>query len=317
MNGHIHMKYLNRLIFQENQEIYCTNCYLLQKLRLPQKLWVTKLMSHDNNLLTVTSYLCCFTQALSTKWFLVMFSKCINNWHFSRYLKNRSSNQVFLSIFRTSYHLTLCQPTENIIVCSWSLKTVWTQIRPDKMSGLIWIQTVWHWWFSWKNFLKKLDFWKKSANDRKNHEKLPSKQRVNPSSGNQSIADIMCYLFFIYRVHKLAWPCSPVYYVQTELRPESLFHKYPIHLTWFTQSKAWIYPVLKQSSLKSQLIRIHTVFHSVHWNHASNQGKVQYIKISSKIRVTGTAGSPSNDNKRFFFIFCWLRKNLDPVNILI
>ena len=30
------------------------------------------------------------------------------------------------------------------VVCCKSLQTVWTQIRPDKMSGLIWIQTVRH-----------------------------------------------------------------------------------------------------------------------------------------------------------------------------
>ena len=35
------------------------------------------------------------------------------------------------------------------------LQTVWTQIRPDKTFGLIWIQTVWHWWYSWKIFWKK------------------------------------------------------------------------------------------------------------------------------------------------------------------
>ena len=41
-------------------------------------------------------------------------------------------------------------------VCCYFFQTVWTQIRPDKMSGLIWIQTVWHWWYSWKKFSKKL-----------------------------------------------------------------------------------------------------------------------------------------------------------------
>ena len=30
------------------------------------------------------------------------------------------------------------------VVCWWSLQTDWTQIRPNKMSGLIWIRTVWH-----------------------------------------------------------------------------------------------------------------------------------------------------------------------------
>ena len=30
------------------------------------------------------------------------------------------------------------------VVCWYPLQTVWTQIRPDKKSGLIWIRTVWH-----------------------------------------------------------------------------------------------------------------------------------------------------------------------------
>ena len=35
-----------------------------------------------------------------------------------------------------------------------NLKTVWTQTRSDKMLGLIWIQTLW--WYFWKNFSKYL-----------------------------------------------------------------------------------------------------------------------------------------------------------------
>ena len=42
------------------------------------------------------------------------------------------------------------------VVCRLPLQTVWTQIRPDGMSGLIWIQAVWHWWYL-----------KKSAHDKK------------------------------------------------------------------------------------------------------------------------------------------------------
>ena len=48
---------------------------------------------------------------------------------------------------------------------------VWTQIRPNRTSGLVRIQTVWHSvGFFWNNFLKKLilkkaDLEKKSADD--------------------------------------------------------------------------------------------------------------------------------------------------------
>ena len=40
------------------------------------------------------------------------------------------------------------------------------QIRPDKTSGLIWSQTVLHWWYSWKSFSKKLIL-NKPADDKK------------------------------------------------------------------------------------------------------------------------------------------------------
>ena len=59
------------------------------------------------------------------------------------------------------------------------LQTVWTQIRPDKTSGLIWIQTVSHPDGILKEFFEKVDFGKKiSAEDKKNHEKLPSMGKV-------------------------------------------------------------------------------------------------------------------------------------------
>ena len=40
------------------------------------------------------------------------------------------------------------------------------------VSGLIWIQAVWHWWYSWKNFSKKLIL-KKSADDKKSMKNYP------------------------------------------------------------------------------------------------------------------------------------------------
>ena len=46
-------------------------------------------------------------------------------------------------------------------------KKMWTQFRPNKMSGLIWIQTVWHFDGIFKRILGKVDFEKKSADDEK------------------------------------------------------------------------------------------------------------------------------------------------------
>ena len=44
---------------------------------------------------------------------------------------------------------------------SWyPLQTVWTQVRPDKMSGLIWIQTVWHFDGNLERIFWKSWFWK-------------------------------------------------------------------------------------------------------------------------------------------------------------
>ena len=48
---------------------------------------------------------------------------------------------------------------------------VWTQIRPDKMSGLIWIQTDTLVFL--KEFFEKVDFEKKSADDKKNMQNYP------------------------------------------------------------------------------------------------------------------------------------------------
>ena len=52
------------------------------------------------------------------------------------------------------------------------MQTVRTQIRSNKMLGLILILTVWHWWYSWC-FPQIVDFVKS-----KKHGKLPSRQRV-------------------------------------------------------------------------------------------------------------------------------------------
>ena len=54
------------------------------------------------------------------------------------------------------------------------LQTVWTQIRPDKMSGLIWVQTVCHSDGIPETILRKSSFLKKNHKTTKKHVKLPS-----------------------------------------------------------------------------------------------------------------------------------------------
>ena len=45
------------------------------------------------------------------------------------------------------------------VVCWYLLHTVLTRIRPDKMSGLIWVQTVWHMLIIFlKEFFEKVNF---------------------------------------------------------------------------------------------------------------------------------------------------------------
>ena len=60
------------------------------------------------------------------------------------------------------------------VVCWLPLQTVWTQIRPDKMSGLIWMQTVWHSDGIPERIFRKMCFWKQSADDK--NTKLTSMQ---------------------------------------------------------------------------------------------------------------------------------------------
>ena len=53
------------------------------------------------------------------------------------------------------------------VVCWYLLQTVWNQIRPDKTSGLIWIQTVWHSDGIPERIFRKCWFWNKSADDKR------------------------------------------------------------------------------------------------------------------------------------------------------
>ena len=64
------------------------------------------------------------------------------------------------------------------VVCSWPLQTDWTKIRPDKMSGLIWIQSVWHSDGIPERIFRKVYF-ENNRQRTKKHEKFPRGQRVN------------------------------------------------------------------------------------------------------------------------------------------
>ena len=129
----------------------------------------------------------------------------INRNHFMIFLENHyltvfeQKQQIYLRVWISAYylylhqmedlgqvfghcHLTLCLSAANFVICCWSLQTVWTQIRPDILSGLIWIQTVWHSECVPEGiFLKNLTL-KKVNRRQKCHEKLPSMQRVKKSS---------------------------------------------------------------------------------------------------------------------------------------
>ena len=47
---------------------------------------------------------------------------------------------------------------ENVNISIWLLNHLCRLLITfaNSLLGLIWIQTVWHWWYSWKNFSKKL-----------------------------------------------------------------------------------------------------------------------------------------------------------------
>ena len=63
------------------------------------------------------------------------------------------------------------------VVCWKYLQTAWTQIRPDILSGLIWIQTLWRSDGIPERIFRKVSFWKNQQTT-KEHEKLPSMQCV-------------------------------------------------------------------------------------------------------------------------------------------
>ena len=68
------------------------------------------------------------------------------------------------------WHLTLPLLVATFAICWQPLQVVWTQIRTDIMSVLIWIQTVWH----SDSVPEKKWFWKKSADDNKSMKHYPT-----------------------------------------------------------------------------------------------------------------------------------------------
>ena len=66
-----------------------------------------------------------------------------------------------------------------IVFCWESLQTVWTQIRPDRMSDPTWIQIVWHSDDNPERILLKMLNLKKSA-DNKSLKNSPSCKELSP-----------------------------------------------------------------------------------------------------------------------------------------
>ena len=71
--------------------------------------------------------------------------------HFSQWKKLEPNEINFSQCFSQKVVSTHCfvfnsLPARATFVVCWQaiLQTVWTQMRPDKMLGQIWIQTVWH-----------------------------------------------------------------------------------------------------------------------------------------------------------------------------
>ena len=63
-------------------------------------------------------------------------------------------------------------------VCLKPLQAIWIQIKTDRTSVLIWIQTEWHSNSVSERIFLKVNFEKKSVDDNKSMKKLPSMHRV-------------------------------------------------------------------------------------------------------------------------------------------
>ena len=89
-----------------------------------------------------------------------------------------SREKMYLTVsFLFLIVVSLLNSLATSVVCWYLLLIVWTQIRHDKMSDLIWIKTVWHSCRIPEGIYRKNDFEKKIRR-RQKQAKLPSKQRI-------------------------------------------------------------------------------------------------------------------------------------------
>ena len=107
---------------------------------------------------------------------LVKVQLAIGNWH---------TPKLFISLVLKfeKVHLTLYPLVVNFIVRWYPLQTVWTQIRPDKTSGLIWIQTVWHSDGISERFFEKVNLKKKKIHKwQKSMQNYPTQKKLTTFS---------------------------------------------------------------------------------------------------------------------------------------
>ena len=76
---------------------------------------------------------------------------------------------------------TLCLPVATSAIYWQPLQTVWTQVRPDKMLDLIWIQTVWHYHGIPETIFRNNWFWK---NQKTTKKKTAKSSNSLPASGD-------------------------------------------------------------------------------------------------------------------------------------
>ena len=88
---------------------------------------------------------------------------------FSWFWIEQNSHKIWNPNVNLIYGVNSFLATGHSVICWYHLQTVWTQIRT---SDLIWIFCMTTWWYSWKNFWKKLILKKICWNWQK-HEKLP------------------------------------------------------------------------------------------------------------------------------------------------
>ena len=94
------------------------------------------------------------------------------------------------------------------VFCLWPFQTVWTQIRSNKMSSLIWIQTVWHSDDTPERIPLKRWYWKKISR-RHNTWKITQHAEINPLTVLvvALVGDLTCAILFVGLCHMLYPRC--------------------------------------------------------------------------------------------------------------